>query len=101
MATEKTTKEIKARIKSLESAIAPLQCELDGLRKQLLEMASPFKVGDVITWNGGKRRGRVVEIGEWCCGEPCWFVRSIRKDGSEGKKAKVRPYNIEEGDGRV
>ena len=85
--------EIKERIMRLEIEIKPLHVELAELKKRLLEMKSPFQVGDVISWNEGKRRGRVLEIRLWCCDEPCWKVRCIRKNGSEGSTEMVRSYN--------
>lgn len=84
--------EIRRRIAQLEIEIKPLQVEIAALKQKLLEMKSQFKVGDVISWLGGKRRGLVLEIRNWCGDEPCWKVRSIRKDGSEGAVEVVRPY---------
>ena len=91
--------EIKLRIAELEAVIEPLQRELDKMKRQLLEMSSKYKAGDIITWNGGKRRGMVLEIRRWCGNDFYYVVRNIRKDGTEGEKAKVYSYMMENDDG--
>jgi len=91
-----TKEEIQARVDDLQAQVDPLLKELDELNQRLLEMSSPFKVGDEIAWNGGKRRGRVLSIRRWYGNECSWVVRNIRKDGSEGSKQTVYSYQVKE-----
>jgi hypothetical protein len=80
------------RIKELDALIAPLTDERAELNRKILESKSKFKIGDIIEWNKGTRRGRVTEIRHWIVGEPMWKVRRILKDGSDGEVCEVRPY---------
>lgn len=82
---------IEARIDELQALIKPLADEVATLRQELILIASPFKVGDIISWQNG--RGRVVRVAEWVCGSPCWTVIRIRKDGTEGTKVTVYPFH--------
>lgn len=81
-----------ARIKELNSIIEPLERERAELKCKVLSSKSKFKIGDVIEWNEGSCRGRVLEIREWMCGDPMWKVQRILKDGSNGQCCVVRPY---------
>jgi len=88
-----TTKEqLSARIAELEAMIEPIQNERSELKQRLIELKSKFKPGDIISWNDGKRKGRVIKIIPWVCGDPMWGVVNIRKDGTEGSVCKVHPY---------
>lgn len=81
------------RIDELDAQIESLANERAELKRKILALRSPFRIGDVISWSDGKRRGRVLEISHWICGEPKWTVRRIRKDGSLGEECCVRPFN--------
>ena len=89
--TGMTKLDLQLRIDRLRETIKPLQDELNATERQLLEVISPFKVGEIIEWASGKTvaRGRVVDIrrdyGDGCC----WKVRRIRKDGSDGEKMDI------------
>jgi len=86
---------IKDRIKEIESIIGPLSKERAELNQRLLELASQFKVGDIITWGrtGRLLRGRVTGISKWTGYHPCWTVTNILKDGTDGATREVRPYD--------
>jgi len=80
------------RLFEIDRIMRPLAEEKAKINQQLLENRSEFAVGDIIEWKDGAKKGRVVGISEWCCGEPMWSVALILKDGSEGRVIKVRPY---------
>ena len=84
---------VLGRIEELKALIAPLQEELSKLNQVLLESKTDIALGDIITWQSGRRKGRVLDIIPWCCGEPMYRVINIRKDGSDGSICKVRPYD--------
>ena len=88
----KTVEELEAEIKRLDELIAPLSDKRAECKQAILNMKSPFKAGDIIEWNGG-RRGRVEQVIPWVCGYPMWSVTRIRKDGSDGEKVQVREYH--------
>jgi len=81
--------QIKSRISELDAAIGPLSDERSRLNQELLEMGSPFGVGDKIQWKG--KTGIVRKIIRWV-DEPMWVVQAILKDGSLGSGVKVYPY---------
>ena len=88
-----TTDEKYNRIKQIEVLLSPLLAERTKLEQEILESYSAFKVGDMIEWNEGKRKGRVVRIIRWCgIDSPAWRVIRIRKDGSDGEQCEVRNY---------
>lgn len=84
----------EARINVINSIIEPLEAERGALEQKIIESKSAFKIGEIIEWRNG-RRGRVVKIKKWVCGDPMWVVKRILKDGSEGEECEVRPYMIE------
>lgn len=83
----------KIRIKELQELIRPLNSELFQLEKWILESKSKFKPGDIITWNEGNRRGRVIDIIKWVSGDPMWRVVRINKNGQDGAVCKVHSYD--------
>ena len=96
-----TKLDLQLRIDRLRATIKPLQDELDATERQLLEVISPFKTGDVIEWDSGKTvaRGRVIGIIR-DYGDDChWRVQRILKDGRDGDKKKVyhwdKPRRVE------
>ena len=80
------------RIREIEAIMLPLRKEMEELKQRQIEGLSEFSVGDVIEWNNGKRKGRIIQIAEWCVGIPMWRVVLIRKDGSDGCSTLVRRY---------
>jgi hypothetical protein len=95
--TPEQEKQIKAWEKELEMVelqIEKLCVPKQRLEQQILEAKSIFKVGDKIEWTAGTqtRRGYVTEIIEWCCGDPKWKVRLIKKDGTEGGIVQIYPW---------
>jgi len=88
----KTIPELKAEIKELKAQIAPLHDRVMACEADIMEMLSPFKVGDLITWDAPGRKGRVEEIRRWVADEPMWIVRNILKDGMEGKTSEIHGY---------
>lgn len=86
---------IRAEISDLEAQLEPLQAAVDERRERLLEVLSPFAVGDIITWQAGgvnkSRKGRVIELG-WWVGDPKWKVRRIKNDGTFGAECWIFPY---------
>lgn len=76
--------QLQAEIDRLTSQIEPLEDERKRLQQQLLELQSPFKPGDVIEWNKGRRKGRVVKVEATSCGGQMWIVRRILKRGNDG-----------------
>jgi hypothetical protein len=84
--------EWKARIKEIDLMVNPLISERSGLEQRIRECLSPFKVGDLMEWNKGTRRGRVVEVRRWVCSDVKWIVQRRRKDGSLGSIVEVMPY---------
>ncbi len=94
--TEKTIAAHRRNIELLKAQIDPLATEAARLRQLILELKSPFKVGDVIQWAYGRdkiRKGRVIEIIEWVCEDPMWRVILIKQDGTDGGIVEVRHYH--------
>lgn len=87
--------ETRAKIVELEMEVGPLLKAKAELQQRLLEIRSPFRVGDIISWSAGskQRKGQVVAIKAWVCGDPMWHVHNIRKDGSLGSIFEVRTYD--------
>lgn len=90
----KREKDLSDKIAFLDDEIKVLSRERDAAHRELMELRSQFKIGDVIEWLRGSRiaSGRVVAVYDWCGGEPAWQVRRIKKDGSEGKLVVIQPY---------
>lgn len=82
---------LRAKITQLVGEIERLESEQADYQNLLNELRSPFKTGDLITWerNG---RGRVIQSKLWVGDLLCWEVRVIRKDGSEGQIRDIRDY---------
>lgn len=89
----KTIPELEQEIKELQIQIEPLEDRVTVCKQTILALKSKFKVGDVITWAKGKRKGKVQHIRDWVCGEPMWIVLNILKDGSFGTTSRVRNYD--------
>lgn len=80
---------LKKQIDDLDALIKPLANKRAELRQKLIEAKSKFAIGDIITWNEGTRKGRIIKIKEWCCGDPMWEVRRLKLDGTEGELSDV------------
>lgn len=89
-----TDAEIAERLLAIKAQVEPLIEERTALEQESIRRKSQFQVGDTIQWKAGKsfRRGRVDEIEEWVCDQPCWVVTAIRKNGSMGEQCTVRSY---------
>lgn len=83
---------LEQQIKDLDSKIDPLVDARAALHQKLIEAKSKFMIGDIITWNKGTRKGRVVRITNWCCDDPMWEVRRLKLDGTEGGLEDVYPW---------
>lgn len=96
MTKDEQIKELEHEIAQLSAQIEPLHERREQLKQQIIELKSPFKVGDKIRWVWGSsqtRMGTVVEITSWVCGTPKWKVRNIRKDGTEGDLVEVLEFD--------
>jgi len=84
------------RIKEIESIVDPLLEERSGLLNKIMEVNSPFKIGDVIEWVVGKVKwtGEVIRIAYFVKPTLCWEVKVIRKDGSYGACKMAYHYNF-------
>jgi len=81
------------RIKEINRLIEPLENERSQLKQKILESKSEIKIGDIISWNKGKRKGRVIDITPWVTDTPMWKVVNILKNGADGCSCEVMPYN--------
>lgn len=94
MTNKEQIQQHEERIRVLDIQMTPFINEKLRLKQAVLELKSQFSIGDVIQWKAGKqiRRGKVLRIREWRCGDPMWVVQFIRKDGSTGEMVEVRDY---------
>lgn len=87
-------KKLRFEIESLTQQINAIGERRREKIAELLKEVSPFRVGQIVKWNGG--RGRVVLVSPWLrdCSEVVLTVISIRKDGSEGAQRRVNHWDL-------
>jgi hypothetical protein len=78
------------RQKRLEGEIENKENQLRDVERKICELRAKFKIGQIIYWR--KHRGRIVGYETWCVDEVTYIVIQIKKDGTDGKKARVYPF---------
>lgn len=86
--------QLRQRIEEINRIVEPLIREKAQLEQQLVELKSPFAVGDVIQWNVGRKFkvGQIEGIRSWGGDSLMWVARVIRIDGSDGAQCNVYRY---------
>lgn len=90
-----TKTEYEKQLADIDEARAYLQNRRETLVIQYLEGISPFRIGDIISWDMDRRikKGQIVQILRWMDDAPMWRVRRICNDGRLSMSTvNVRPY---------
>ena len=84
--------ELNERIATLEGQKEQIQAELNPLYQQRAEDSCPFKVGDILVDERG-RRARLMKIRPGWRGVPSMWGQFLRKDGSEGREGELYGFD--------
>jgi tetrahydromethanopterin S-methyltransferase subunit G len=79
------------RKRDLEKSLDEIARQLNFVDDEIMRLKAQFKIGDTITWDTGVRRGIVEGYFDWV-EQVGYLVTNLRKDGTEGSKARIRPY---------
>lgn len=87
---------LEGRYHELNEQLRTLQIEASQIRRELLALRSPFKLGDIVEWRLGRntrKRGVVNGVKGVGTVPDTWSVTVIRKDGTLGATRQVYGYD--------